>query len=115
MNTTHHVFGNHVACAEYFCDKKKLIGANYIEKIISQDYEFYEAMNKNLRNLARHSSSLLLDVDSNIVKSFNSIIAKCIGGKRVNCALKYSNHTRCMLATISKNNKRPIYSLHSIV
>lgn len=112
MNTIHHVFGNHVACAEYFCDKKKLIETNYIEKIISQDYEFYEAINKILRNLARHSSSLLQDVDSNIVESFNSIIAKFIGGKRVNYALKNSYYTRCMLATISKNNKRPIYSLH---
>ncbi|KAL4084689.1 hypothetical protein QTP88_027614 [Uroleucon formosanum] len=112
MNTIHHVFGNHVACAEYFCDKKKLIGANYMEKIISQNYEFYEAMNKILRNLARHSSSLLQDVDNNIVESFNSIIAKFIEGKRVNYALKNAYHTRCMLATLSKNNKRPIYSLH---
>lgn len=77
-----------MACAEYFCDKKKLIGVNYIEKIISQDYEFYEAMNKILRSLARYSSSLLQDVDSNIVESFNSIISKFIGGKRVNYALK---------------------------
>jgi len=57
MNTIHHVFDNHVACAEYLCDKKKVIFANYIEKIISQDYEFYVALNKILRNLARHSSS----------------------------------------------------------
>lgn len=84
------VTGNHVACAEYFCDKKKVICANYIKKIISQDYEFYEALNKILKNLARHSSSLLLDVDSNIVESFNSIIAKLIGGKRINYALKNS-------------------------
>jgi len=83
-----------------------------IEKIITQDYEFYEALNKILRNLARHSSSLLQDVDSNIVESFNSIIAKFIGVKRINYALKNSYYTRCMLATISKNNKRPIYSLH---
>jgi len=69
-------------------------------------------LNKILRNLARHSSRLLQDVDSNIGESFNSIIAKFIGGKRINYALKNAYYTRCMLATISKNNKRSIYSLH---
>jgi hypothetical protein len=60
----------------------------------------------------RHSSSLLQDVKSYIVEIFNSIIPKFIGGKRINNALKNSYCTRCMLATISKNNKHPIYSLH---
>ena len=64
-----------------FVTKKKLIGVNYIEKIISQDYEFFEAMNKILRSLAKYSSSLLQDVDSNIVESFNSIIVKRIEDK----------------------------------
>jgi hypothetical protein len=87
-----------------------------IRKIIFQDYEFYETMNTILRSLARHCSNLLQDVESNIVESFNSIIPKFIGGKRINYALKNSYSTRCMLVTISKNNKSQYirYIKHSI-
>lgn len=49
------------------------------------------------------------DVDSNIVESYNSIIAKVIGGKRVNYALKRSYVGRCYAATVAKNSRRPIY------
>lgn len=67
---------------------------------------------KHMTNIARHSSSLLQDVDSNIVESYNSIIAKVIGGKRINYAMKRSYSGRCMIAAVSKNTKRPLYSLH---
>lgn len=44
--------------AEYFYGKRKLNDINYIEKIITEDYEFYETMNRILRNLARYNLSL---------------------------------------------------------
>jgi len=66
-------------------------------------------MNSIIRQLGRHSKSLMQDVDSNIVESYNSIIAKVIGGKRVNYALKRSYVGRCYAATVAKNSRRPIY------
>lgn len=54
-------------------------------------------MNKILKKLTRNNSSLLHYVDSNMVESFNSIIAKLIGGKRVKYALKNSYYKRCTL------------------
>lgn len=68
-----------------------------------------------VRYLARHTSSLIQNVDSNIVESFNAIIAKLIGGKRINFALKGSYAGRCAIATVTKNCKRPLYSLHKTI
>lgn len=58
---------------------------------------------------------MILNVDSNIVESFNAIIAKVIGGKRINFALKGSYAGRCAIATVTKNSKRPFYSLHKTI
>lgn len=55
---------------------------------------------------------MLQDVDSNIVESYDSIIAKVIGGKIINYAMKRSYSGRCMIAAVSKNTKRPLYALH---
>jgi len=110
INSINHVFGYHDECASYFCESKS--DQNHIEKIKSTDQDFYINMMKHIRNIARYSSSLLEDVDSNIVESYNSIIAKVIGGKRINYAMNRSYAGRCMIAAVSKNTSRPFYSLH---
>jgi len=73
LNVVHHVFGNHSSCSKYFCNKTDDI--NYMEKIVSTDRMFIDSVMQPVRYLARHTSSLILNVDSNIVESFNSIIA----------------------------------------
>lgn len=115
MNSINHVFGHHEECASYFCVKNKTDIADYMEKIKSTDQEFYVNVMKHVRNLARHSGSLLQDVDSNIVESYNAIIAKVIGGKRINFAMNRSYSGRCMLAAVTKNTSRPLYSLHKVL
>ncbi|CAI6352612.1 unnamed protein product [Macrosiphum euphorbiae] len=115
MNSINHVFGHHEECASYFCVKNKTDIADYTEKIKSMDQEFYANVMKHIRNLARHSGSLLQDVDSNIVESYNAIIAKVIGGKRINFAMNRSYSGRCMLAAVTKNTSRPLYSLHKVL
>lgn len=74
INSMNHIFGYRWECSSYFykCNKSD---RNYIEKIKPTDQDFYNNMMKHIRNIARHSSSLLQDVDSNIVESYNSIIA----------------------------------------
>jgi len=71
---------------------------------------FKDGVMQSIRYLARHTSSLILNVDSNIVESFNAIIAKLIGGKRINFALKGSYAERCTIATVTTNCKRSFYS-----
>lgn len=45
----------------------------------------------------------------------NGIIAKLIGGKRINFAMSRSYQGRCSAATLMKNTKRPSYNLHKIL
>lgn len=113
LNVANHVFGDHKNCSNYFCKKDDEI--NYMEKIESSDRVFFENLMRPIRYIARHSSSLILNVDSNIVESFNAIIAKLIAGKRINYALKGSYAGRCAIAAVTKNTKRPLYSLHKSI
>lgn len=45
---------------------------------------------------------MISDVDSNVVESYNIIIAKVIGGKRINFAMKGLYVGRCYAAAIAK-------------
>lgn len=110
-NCIYHIFGHHKNCASYFCENNQS-DIDYIEKIKSTDQEFFCSIMRHMRNLARHSESLIQNVDSNIVESYNAIIAKVIGGKRINYAMGKSYSGRCMIAAVSKNTRRPLYSLH---
>lgn len=101
-NSLNHVFGDS-SCALYFCEKPN--EENFLEKIISTDNNFYLSMATIIRYLSRHSKSLIQDVDSNVVESYNSIIAKVIGGKRVNFAMKGSYVGRCYAAVVAKNSR----------
>jgi hypothetical protein len=53
----------------------------------------------------------LLDKASNRVKTFNSVIAKCTGGKRINFGLRGSYETRCNAAAVAFNTGEPINRL----
>lgn len=114
INSLNHVFGDHSNCASYFCDKPK-DDINLLEKIQSNDNDFYSNINSIMRYLSRHSRSLIQDVDSNIVESYNSIIAKVIGGKRVNFAMKRSYVGRCYAAAVAKKSRWPIYSIYKAI
>lgn len=57
----------------------------------------------------KNAYSLIHDVDNNVVEQFNAIIAKMIGGKRVNYCLRGSYQSRCSAAVVSHNTKKPIY------
>ncbi|GFR15215.1 yqaJ domain-containing protein [Trichonephila clavata] len=54
-------------------------------------------------NLADNSKSLLFSANNNCVEQFNSIVAKFIGGKRINFCLRGSYLARCSEAVISHN------------
>lgn len=73
---------------DLFCNKTNYI--NYLEQIKATDSFLYSNVMQPLGYLARHNRSLLQNVDSNVVESLNSIIAKVIGGKRINFAMTMS-------------------------
>ncbi|KAE9542497.1 hypothetical protein AGLY_003358 [Aphis glycines] len=109
LNSIYHVFGQHDKCASYFCDEVEDV--NYLEKIKSTDSNFYSNIMQPIRYLTRNSSSLLQNVGSNVVESLNGIIAKLIGGKRINFAMTRSYQVRVAAATVMKNTKRPLYNI----
>ncbi|KAL4104090.1 hypothetical protein QTP88_019403 [Uroleucon formosanum] len=53
--------------------------------------------------VAHHSDNLLYSVNNNCGEAYNSVIAKYVGGKRVNYSLRGSYKTRCNATVISYN------------
>lgn len=91
MNGPYHVFGYHEHCAQYFC-----IGLKDSENNLVPEMEKSGLWNDILaaRNLlAYYSSSLIFNVNNNCVENYNSVVAKYVGGKRINFSLK-GDHTK---------------------
>ncbi|CAH0401911.1 unnamed protein product [Chilo suppressalis] len=62
--------------------------------------------------LADKVHSLIEDVDSNVVERFNGVIAKLVGGKRINYSLRRSYQARCSGAVISFNTGNFLSTVH---
>lgn len=116
LNILSHVFGEHKNCKErggYFCNLEPQSASstgNMVPGLISAD--LYPAMMEIFRDLSRHSRSLITNVTSNSVEHYNSIIAKYIGGKRINYALRGSYQGRCTAAVLQYNTGNAHYVLH---
>ncbi|XP_063910990.1 uncharacterized protein LOC135128089 isoform X2 [Zophobas morio] len=100
LNSIYHIFGDHSKCATYFC-KDKDSANNYIPDMtrtgLLQDIRIV------LNRIVQHADSLLLDMDNNSAECYNSVVAKFIGGKRINLAGRDSFQLRCQAAGISFN------------
>jgi len=57
----------------------------------------------------------LQDKDSNRVETFNSVISKCTGEKRINFGLRGSYETRCNAAVVAFNSGEAISRLSDIL
>ena len=108
LNGPYHVFGNHERCETYFCENENV--DSKIEEMKSCG--MLEKVMSAANALADHSGSLFEFVHTNRVEHFNSIVAKFIGGKRVNFALRRSYSGRSFAAAVSHNTRRPLYKLH---
>ncbi|CAH2088763.1 unnamed protein product [Euphydryas editha] len=68
-----------------------------------------------VNTVAAKARSLMQNSDSNQVESFNNIIAKFVGGKRINFSLRQGYEARCNAAVVSFNTKRPLSTLHRTI
>lgn len=109
INAPFHVFGQHEKCASYFSHKEN--EKNNVPSLKSSG--LFGRVMEIVSCLADHTRSLLKDTNNNVVEQFNSIVAKFVGGKRINYCLKGSYETRCYAAVVSHNSKTPIQKLHS--
>lgn len=87
-NGPNHVLGEHSNCAPYFCTGSKENEINLVPQVKASG--LYQQLMVAVRYLANNPRSLIYDVDSNSVEQFNSIVAKFVGGKRINYSLKRS-------------------------
>ncbi|XP_056645709.1 uncharacterized protein LOC130450968 [Diorhabda sublineata] len=53
--------------------------------------------------VTRNAESLILNMDNNAAECYNSVVAKFVGGKRINYTARRSYATRCEAAAISYN------------
>jgi len=115
-NVISHVFGEHNECARigYFCDgSQKENEENYIPEL--KKCGLYEKLQNALKHISWNCKSLLQDKDSNRVETFNSVISKCTGGKRINFGLRGSYETRCNAAVVAFNSGEAISRLSDIL
>ncbi|XP_046961250.1 uncharacterized protein LOC124530923 [Vanessa cardui] len=111
LQAHHHAFGNHHECKSYFCDE---IG-NLEKNDIPKDFELgslWQRICIMIQSIAGQARSLLHDVYSNVVERYHSIIAKYVGGKRVNYSLKNSYQTRCVASAVSYNEENALSKLY---
>ncbi|KAL6416596.1 hypothetical protein ACFW04_013324 [Cataglyphis niger] len=95
LNIPSHIFGEHKQCETrgYIrtenCNKTK---KNYVPFLKLHD--LYSKIENTIMYLSGYSKSLLLNLTNNPAESFNSIICKQIGGKRINFGKKGSYNAR---------------------
>ena len=100
LNSPYHVFGDHTNCASYFCSPKP--GEENLVTELSVSGLFQKVCAEG-NKLSKYSNSLVHNVTSNSVECFNSLIAKYVGGKRVNYSFRNSYAGRCYAAVVSYN------------
>lgn len=115
MLTHLHAFGDHAGCKQYFCDKR---GTRENKEQTNAFFtsSLWQRICLLTQNIASHARSLIHDVDSNIVERYHSIVAKFVGGKRINFSLKQSYGTRCSAAAVSFNTNKcmsRVYKKHT--
>ncbi|GBP90191.1 hypothetical protein EVAR_64173_1 [Eumeta japonica] len=108
QNSIYHAFGNHQNCKDYYCSKEK-VAQNNME---IENTMFWFRLKAIIGSVLSKSESLLEDVDTNVVERFNSVVAKIVGGKRINFSLRRGYRARCSAAVLSFNNPHPRHTLH---
>ncbi|KOB52290.1 hypothetical protein OBRU01_26165, partial [Operophtera brumata] len=105
-NSVCHAFGKHSKCKKDICSHTDEIVTQFDASSLWQRIRILAA------NVASHSRSLIEDVDSNVVEQFNGVIAKLVGGKRINYSQRRSYQTRCAGAVISFNTGKLLSTVH---
>lgn len=69
----------------YFCKPEANV-QNHVPEMVECGLQQDIIATKNL--VAYHADSLIYDVNNNYVESYNSVVAKFVGGKRINYSLR---------------------------
>lgn len=108
LNSGKHIFGDHSECDLYYCTEERKNETNQTLEAKTLILK----LQRNISQLAYHSRSLLYNFTTNRAEQFNSIVAKTVGGKRINFSLKESYSVRCHAAVVSFNTGKPQTTLY---
>lgn len=107
-NSYNHAFGQHCLCESYYCQSEQK-SENVVTALKTS--AIWPKIQSIVGMVASNSRSLIHDVDSNSAETYNSVVAKFVGGKRVNYSLRQDYRTRCLAAVVSYNTKKSLHSL----
>lgn len=107
MVSIYHGFGCHNECNKHICSLQTTTDLKEFFKSF-----LWHRVRSIVGDVASQARSLIENVDSNIVENFNGVIAKFVGGKRVNYALKRAYQSRCAGAVISFNSGKILTTVH---
>lgn len=105
MNAPAHYFGVHEKCESYFCNKVTDPIAVENLNLLKKDGLYYEVLNLCQTYFAGNAKSLLEDNTNNAAEEFNNLVAKYLGGKRINYSLGRSYTARVAMAVVQYNSK----------
>lgn len=109
-NVIHHVFGDHSDCPSYIRERCQELEENYIPALkISGTYE---KLAQPTRRLMYYASDLLGGYTNNPAEHYNSIVAKFVGGKRVNFSLSNSYSYKANATAVQYNERLPLNALY---
>lgn len=94
---------HHRQCADYFADSCNKSDTDIYDEIRFDKSGIFEKITSIIQSVSSKANSLIHDVDSNIVEQFHNLVAKYVGGKRVNFSLTNSYETRTYAAIIQHN------------
>ncbi|XP_063389242.1 uncharacterized protein LOC134675024 [Cydia fagiglandana] len=108
INSIYHIFGDHAECEDYYCTQERKAEQNLVPLVPT----LMTKLRKNASQLALNSRSLLYNFTNNRAEQFNSMVAKVVGGKRVNFSLKDSYKARCYAAVVAFNTGKAQCTLY---
>jgi hypothetical protein len=112
LNIPSHIFGEHKKCKERgrTCEHNSEKIKNYVPYL--KLYGLYSKIESAIMHLSAYSDSLLLNLTNNPAESFNSIICKEIGGKRIHFGKRGSYNARIAGAVVQHNSQQVLTQVH---
>ncbi|KAI4455781.1 exonuclease phage-type/recb c-terminal domain-containing protein [Holotrichia oblita] len=101
-NCPRHIFGDHGNCETYFCTGSK-VEENLVPEMEDCGLlvDIFSCGNRLIQNI----HSLLLNMNNNAAETYNSVVNKFIGGKRINFSIK-GKYTKIYMGRINRRSKK---------
>ncbi|KAJ8909537.1 hypothetical protein NQ315_002087 [Exocentrus adspersus] len=101
-NGPSHIFGQHNACAQYYCDiGTRDCGINLVPQLRTTG--LFQRIEGICETVVRKAETLIDDETNNRAELFMSLLAKVNAGKRLNLTMKGSFQGRCQIVGLQYN------------